>query len=78
MYFVCIDISKSCWSLRFECSGHVSEGFPKKVWIEGCVCVCRELYPVFPPDLFSIENPLTVEDMSPEERVLQLATGTLD
>ena len=30
------------------------------------------------PNLFSIENTLTVENMSQEERELQLATGTLD
>ena len=31
-----IYIAKSCWLLLFECSVHVSDGFPKKeVWMEG-------------------------------------------
>ena len=30
MYSVCIYFAKSCWLLRFECSVHVSDGFPKK------------------------------------------------
>ena len=33
--YVCICIAKSCWLLWFECSVHVSDGFPKnKVWME--------------------------------------------
>ena len=40
MYSVCIlYIAKSCWLLGFECSVHVSDGFPKKKfgweWVGG-------------------------------------------
>ena len=28
-------IAKSCWLLWFECSVHVSDGFPKKNWMGG-------------------------------------------
>ena len=32
----CLYIAKSCWLLWFECSVHVSDGFPKKeVWMGG-------------------------------------------
>ena len=29
-YYVCMYIDKSCWLLWFECSVHVSDGFPTK------------------------------------------------
>ena len=42
VYSVCTYIAKSCWLLWFECSVHVSDGFPKKkVWMGGW----GELYP---------------------------------
>ena len=31
----CIYIAKSCWLLSFECSVHVSYGFPKKKVLMG-------------------------------------------
>ena len=38
VYSVCTYIAKSCWLLWFECSVHVSDGFPKKkVWMVGGV-----------------------------------------
>ena len=36
-YSVCMYIAKSCLLLCFECSGHVSDGFPKQIWMEGWV-----------------------------------------
>ena len=41
--YICI--ANSCWLLRFECSVHVSGGFPKKVWMG--VGGWGELHPIF-------------------------------
>ena len=35
VYSVCIYIAKSCWLLWFECSVHVSDGFPKNKFGRG-------------------------------------------
>ena len=45
----CLSIAKSCWLLLFECSVHVSDGFQKKVWMEGGWMgrVSSKLYPIF-------------------------------
>ena len=46
MCILSVYIAKSCWLLLFECSVHVSNGFPKKkVWMG--VGGWGELYPSF-------------------------------
>ena len=50
-------IAKSCWLLLFECSVHVSNGFPKnKIWM-GVVGVVSSVQ-VFPPDFLEVFDPL--------------------
>ena len=56
VYYVCIYIVKSCWLLWFECSVHVSDGFPKKTFGWG-VGGLVELYSIF----FDVWNFLTLQ-----------------
>ena len=58
VYSVWIYIAKSCWLLWFECSVHVSDGFPQKKFGWG-VGGWGELYPIF-FDFFNFANPLTL------------------
>ena len=53
-----IYIAKSCWLLLFECSVHVSDGFPKKKFGWG-VDGWGEVYPSFFGIFFNFAKPLT-------------------
>ena len=57
-------IAKSCWLLWFECSVHVSDGFPKQKVLMGWVGVLSSIQVYFGfLDFWTLQSPLEVRSM---------------